>query len=235
MIDATHRHPDAACQGRATVPSQLCRGATGVDWGSRLGRLGCDQWRRRPRLSSYTFGGDMELRHLGYFVSVAEELHFRRPADRPRVGQPVDGEQIRKLEGELAVRLFNRSRHSISLTEAGVALLGEALHDAVVAGSHSAGLAPTLVEMPEGHVEPVLLAVAAGVQMALVPDSVAERYAKARCAVSALGRPGAGRAHRRADRRDTMHVSTVASCAGLSRDDEPHTPRDAETPIVSAA
>ncbi|MEP6955299.1 MAG: LysR family transcriptional regulator, partial [Chthoniobacterales bacterium] len=65
----------------------------------------------------------MELRHLRYFVAVAEELSFRRAAERLHLAQPSLGRQIRDLEEEIGERLLERDRRRVTLTDAGRVLL----------------------------------------------------------------------------------------------------------------
>jgi DNA-binding MarR family transcriptional regulator len=93
----------------------------------------------------------VEPRHLRYFDAAAEEPQCRKLAERLHVAQPAVSAQIRKLEQELGVTLFNRSRRGVALTPARTAFLEEAQH--------------------------VLLAVAAGAGPALLPEVVTDRLA----------------------------------------------------------
>jgi DNA-binding transcriptional LysR family regulator len=68
----------------------------------------------------------MELRHLEHFLAVAEEQSFTRAAARIHLVQSALSVSVQSLERELGTRLFNRTTHSVQLTDAGTALLVEA-------------------------------------------------------------------------------------------------------------
>jgi DNA-binding transcriptional LysR family regulator len=290
----------------------------------------------------------VELRHLRYFVAVAEELHFRRAAERLHVAQPAVSQQVRKLEVELGVRLFDRSQRDVALTNAGAALLPEAyrvlrqaetaraaargasdrpglrvgyvptalrasiprtlrrlvaampnlqttiepgsglelvdavrageldaavvslpvpaadvrvtplgeqravavfpvdhehavkphvaleriaperivvlprdadrpLYDTVLATCCAAGISPTLIEMPDGDVDRILLAIASGAGMAILPECVAQRYADAGVRFVALEGESPALTTGIVTPPHTRHLPTVALLRAASR------------------
>lgn len=79
----------------------------------------------------------MEMRHLRYFIAVAEELHFTRAAERLHIGQPPLSQAIQVLEADIGAQLFARTKRSVRLTEAGKLFLTDARR--ILALSEQAG------------------------------------------------------------------------------------------------
>jgi DNA-binding transcriptional LysR family regulator len=120
----------------------------------------------------------MELRHLRYFIAIAEERNFTRAAERLWVAQPGLSTQIRRLESELGVRLFERHARGVELTAAGELFLERAR--AVVAAAELAG--DTGGDIAAGIASHVRLGIATGPAWSGTPDLLL-RFASERDAV----------------------------------------------------
>jgi DNA-binding transcriptional LysR family regulator len=117
----------------------------------------------------------MELRHLRYFVAIAEARGFTRAAKRLWVAQPGLSIQMRQLEAELGVQLFERHARGVDLTEAGELFLDRAR----VALAAAERAAATGRDLDAGVVGSLRLAVATGGRWRLTPDLI-QRFSRAR-------------------------------------------------------
>jgi DNA-binding transcriptional LysR family regulator len=94
----------------------------------------------------------MELRHLRYFIAVAEELHFSRAAARLHIAQPPLSQQIKQLEAELHTQLLWRTKRRVELTAAGEAFLEEA-RKTLAQADHAARVAQWIAAGETGQVQ----------------------------------------------------------------------------------
>jgi len=112
---------------------------------------------------------DLETRDFRYFLAVADELHFGRAADLLGITQPPLSRAIQQLESRLGVKLFERNRRGVELTDAGRVLVSEAhtVIDAVEAAAHRTRRAGS----PRG---PLVLATKAGASLEVLQRLLGE-------------------------------------------------------------
>ena len=117
----------------------------------------------------------MELRHLRYFLAIAEERSFTRAAERLWVAQPGLSTQTRRLEAELGVKLFERHTRGVDLTEAGELFLERARVALAAVETASA----TGRDLDAGVVGSVRLGIASGPRWRHAPDLL-QRFSRER-------------------------------------------------------
>lgn len=116
----------------------------------------------------------MELKHLRAFVALAEELHFGRAAQRLCIVQPALSMQIKALEEELDVRLFERDRHKVVLNATGKLFLPEAR-----ATLHQAGRAEQIARLSaRGEIGTLRIAFVSSVLPKLLPALIREMHTR---------------------------------------------------------
>ena len=121
----------------------------------------------------------MELRQLRYFIAVAEELHFRRAAERLHISQPPLSQQIRALEDELGFVLLTRTRRRVQLTPAGEAFL----RDARIVLAELEGAVATATRVNAGQTGRLRVGFVGSALLSIVPGTV-ERFRAARPGVA---------------------------------------------------
>jgi DNA-binding transcriptional LysR family regulator len=170
----------------------------------------------------------MELRHLRSFVAIAEEQSFTRAAERLWVAQPGLSTQIRRLEKELGIKLFERHARGVALTDAGEAFLGRA-RAALAAADDARALGSDLASGLAGAIR---LGIATGLGSDVVPAFL-DDFARARpdvelTVVEAFG--GTLLRDLRDGRLDAMFAPSVFGSPELHR-----TPVTSEPVVVLAA
>jgi DNA-binding transcriptional LysR family regulator len=116
----------------------------------------------------------IELRHLHYFLAVAEELHFGRAAARLGIAQPPLSQQIQRLEAALDVTLFDRAQRRVTLTAAGRALAARA--PAVLEAA--ALLRDDVREASRGRAGVLRIGVGVSASLGIVPEMIARFRAR---------------------------------------------------------
>jgi DNA-binding transcriptional LysR family regulator len=126
----------------------------------------------------------VELRQLRYFVTIAEELHFGRAAQRLQIAQPAVSQQLRRLERELKVQLVDRSPRRVRLTEAGRRFLPAAR--AVLAAADQAQT--MMAEFAHGPAEMFRLGTVTGLgeRLDAILDSFADQFPQVQVELLAL-------------------------------------------------